>query len=236
MPKEHKVRQGECISSIADKYGLFWEKIWDHSKNSELKNKREDPNTLYPGDVVFVPDKEKKDEYGATEQRHRFRMKGVPAKLILRVMEEPPPEEIETPEDSPEEPEAEEKVLEDRPREGLPYVVEVDGDLTNGTTDDEGMIEITIPPNAKRGRLILDPGTQNEHIVPLKLGGLNPLSQISGVKQRLANLGFDCGDQTDMETPALRAALGAFQEKHGMKVTGDIDQTTRDKLFEIHGS
>ena len=44
MPKQHKVKQGECLSSIAERYGLFPETIANDSDNSELKNERKDLN------------------------------------------------------------------------------------------------------------------------------------------------------------------------------------------------
>jgi LysM repeat protein len=247
MP-EYKVKQGDCLSSIAERYGLFWEKVWNHPKNAKLKEKRKDPNILYPGDVVFVPDKDRKEESGATEQRHRFRKKGTPAKLRLKIMEEsieeeeaPPPSSTPSqPQDTKnvvfEDPQTEERSQEDRPRQNIPYILDIDGNLTEGTTDDDGMIEVNIPPNARQGRLILEPGTTNERVLPLNLGGLNPLSEISGIKHRLKNLGFDCGDTSDEATPGLEAALRAFQEKHGLRVTGEADQATKDKLQDLHGS
>ncbi|MEW6505931.1 MAG: peptidoglycan-binding domain-containing protein, partial [Chloroflexota bacterium] len=87
-----------------------------------------------------------------------------------------------------------------------------------------------------QSRLILEPRTVNERVLLLNLGGLNPLSELSGIKHRLANLGFDCGDTSDEATSGLAAALRAFQEKHGLRVTGEADQATRDKLQELHGS
>ena len=82
MPN-YTVKQGDCISSIAQKHGLFWDKVWNHPKNANLQERRKDPNVLSPGDVVFVPDKDEKEESGATEQRHRFKRKGVPEKLRI---------------------------------------------------------------------------------------------------------------------------------------------------------
>jgi hypothetical protein len=246
MP-EHTVQQGDCISSIAEEHGVFWEKIWNHSGNASLKEKRKDPNVLLPGDVVFVPEKESREESGATDQKHRFRKKGVPAKLRLKIMEGPPEPEP-PPRSSPsgparrdknvsgEDPRAEPRSSEDRPRKNVPYVADIDGRLTEGRTDSEGMIELYIPPGARRGRLILEPGTLQEKVIPLQLGSLNPLSETSGIKQRLTNLGFDCGDQTEEVTPEMRGVLRSFQEKHGLSATGEADQATRDKLKELHGS
>lgn len=247
MP-EYTVKQGDCISSIAEKHGLFWEKVWNHPKNSRLKEQRKDPNILKPGDVIFVPDKEKKEESGATEQKHRFKKKGTPAKLRLRIMEEPVEEEKALPPSSSplqpqntknavfEDPIFESSSQEERPRQNIPYILDIDGNLIEGTTDEDGMIEASIPPNARQGRLILEPRTTNERILPLHLGGLNPLSEISGIKQRLRNLGFDCGDTSEETTPAMEAALRAFQEKHDLRVTGETDQATKDKLKDLHGS
>jgi N-acetylmuramoyl-L-alanine amidase len=65
---------------------------------------------------------------------------------------------------------------------------------------------------------------------------LDPIDVISGVKQRLRNLCFDCGDHSDEETPDLQAALSAFQAKHALSVTGTIDDATRAAILEAHGS
>jgi hypothetical protein len=249
MP-DYTVRQGDCISSIAEKHGLNWENIWNHSNNAQLKEERGDPNVLYPGDVVFVPEKLEKQDSGATEQRHRFRKMGTPAKLRLRIMKEPEPEEPETQQSAAngsdnqdsensytEDPQVEDsQPREDEPNSNVSYTLEVDGNLICGSTDDDGFIECSIPPNAQSGRLIIEPNTPRELSVPLMLGHLNPLSEVSGIKERLANLGFDCGDTDDSITPDFQAAISAFQEKHGLDETGEADQTTLDKLREVHGS
>ena len=125
---------------------------------------------------------------------------------------------------------------EDIPRANVPYILKLDGKNHKGETDGDGRIEIVIPANAKRGELTIDPGNENEAIYQLKLGRLQPLSEISGVKIRLRNLGFDCGDTNENETPSLAAALKAFQEKNGLEQTGELDGATRAKLKQIHES
>src|SRR6185295_4058908 len=92
-----------------------------------------------------------------------------------------------------------------------------------GKTDADGFIDCEMPPNATKGRLILAPGTPHETELPLNFGHLDPIEEISGVKQRLKHLCFDCGDPNDEETPELESALRAFQAKHGLSVTGKID-------------
>ena len=206
MPN-YTVKQGDCISSIAYKHGLFWEKVWDHPQNSKLKEKRKDPNILHPGDIVFVPDKEEKQESGATEQRHRFCKKGVPEKLRITFM-------------AGKEPIANEK-----------YVLDIDGDLRSGATDGEGNLEETIPPNARSAKLWLGEEKQGYEI---DLGHLDPIDEITGVQARLNNLGFHCGKVDGIKGPKTTAALKRFQKKHDLKETGEIDEKTRNALKSAH--
>lgn len=241
----YTLRQGDCITSVAASHGLFWRTVWQHANNAELRQRREDPNILVPGDVVFIPEKRQRPETGATEMRHRFRKKGTPAKLRLRLMREPEREQRQShreptqyppPRDlTRQDPQSDAGPVEDEPRANVPYVVVIDGDTTEGRTDSDGKLEVSIPPGASSGRLIIEPGTPQEATVPIRLGHLNPIDTVSGVKQRLANLTFDCGDVTDEETETYAAAVRAFQEKHGLEATGEVDDATRQKLREAHG-
>jgi hypothetical protein len=124
--------------------------------------------------------------------------------------------------------------IQDEPRANVPCVVEIDGRSIDGTTDADGKIEISIPPGARSGRLVVEPGTPRETAIPLRLGHLNPISAVSGVKQRLSNLGFDCGDDSEEESEAFAAAVRAFQAKHGMDETGRMNDQTRQRLQDVH--
>lgn len=236
MSTKHVVRQGDCISSIAEKYGHFWETIWNHSDNADLKNVRQDPNVLLAEDVVMVPDVEEKQESGGTDERHRFKKKGVPAKIRLKIMREPPPDAGGS-QESGDVIQSTASTPQDETRPDLPYRLEIDGQVTAGSTDGEGMIEFSIPPGARRGKVILEPNTTRAKEIPLMLGALDPVSETRGVKQRLANLGFDCGNTNDDAlTEEAEAALRFFQEEYGLEVSGAVDDATRNKLKEIHGS
>jgi hypothetical protein len=205
---EFTVKQGDCISSIAEKYGHFWEKLWDHPNNAELREKRKDPNVLYPGDIVFIPDKEEKQESAATEQRHRFRKNGVPAWLRLRLLNY------------------------GEPRANESYILDIDGVLFSGTTNADGELECVIPPDAKRGRLRF--GEEHDEYI-LELGSVDPITEISGVQARLNNLGFDCGAADGAMRSETQAALMEFQKEHELPQSGEPDEKTRNKLLEAHG-
>lgn len=230
MP-QHTVRAGDCIYSLARRHGFHWQTLWDHPDNSALKERRGDPGCLQPGDVVALPELRPRSESGATEQRHRFRRKGATVLFRVRLLKEP-----ETQEQSGEEAEAPEP----EPLADVEYVLEVDGVLSRGRTDGEGRIETAIPPDARCGRLTLEPGTANERVQELTLGGLDPVDEESGVRIRLTNLGYPSaasGEASGEEAgSALQEALRSFQRDHGLDVTGEADQETRDRLMSEHGS
>ena len=209
----YTVASGDCLSSIADKFGFFWKTLWEAPENADLKAKRKNPNVLYTGDQVFIPDLKLKTEQRATEQRHRFRLKGVPAKLKLRLMRL------------------------GKPRANIRYTLAVDGKLFDGTTDSEGRISQRIPPGATRGRLVLTEGTMVEEKI-LNLGGIDPVEELSGVQGRLRNLGYNCpagGSEDGQVDEETQKAIKEFQSDEGLPATGECDDATRQKLKAIHG-
>ncbi len=56
--EEYKIKRGDTISKIGIAYGYKaseWKKIWDNIKNAHLKNIRNVPEHINPGDIVFIP-------------------------------------------------------------------------------------------------------------------------------------------------------------------------------------
>ena len=209
---DYVVKEGQCISSIAKDTGHFWKTIWDEPANSELREIRQDPNVLLPGDRVTVPDIRPKQEPGETEMRHRFVRKGEPAMFRVRILED------------------------DEPRAGEPYTVEVIGGAPiSGTTDADGLVQFNIPGSAKGG--VLRVGEAEDQLeLDLSFGHLSPVSEVTGVQQRLKNLGYDCGPLDGVCGARTRAAVKTFQAASGLPPTGKIDEATRRKLQEQYGS
>ena len=242
MAEHYVVQPGDCIASLATARGLFVDTVWNHAENSELKLKRKSPYLLKPGDVVFLPDKTQDTQDCGSEQVHNFVKKGVPFKLRLRLTEDvyeekPAPEGqqsggLHASETDP----VVTMTFTTKPRANVPYRLVAGGEAFDGSTDGDGKIEIEVPPTATDGVLTLEPGTIKETVINLLIGYLDPIEEISGIKQRLINLGFDCGEQGDEETPELADAIRAFQAWHNLKETGKVDAELRDKLREIHGS
>jgi hypothetical protein len=50
------VRQGDYLTKIAHRFGLEAAAVWSHSANADLRARRADPEQLYPGDVLQLPE------------------------------------------------------------------------------------------------------------------------------------------------------------------------------------
>src|SRR5512138_919173 len=167
----HTVEQGECLESIAFAAKHFWETLWSHANNRELRKARGTPNVLMPGDQVFIPALRPKTIPCSTGALHRFVRKGVPSKLSLTLEDE-----------------------HKAPLANQPYRLEIGELVLRGTTDAKGHLEQPIPPSARSGRLYV--GAKSKRVFDLALGGMDPITEISGIQSRLNNLGFACGSVT----------------------------------------
>src|SRR5882724_2062638 len=244
MPIDHTIAQGECILSIANRYGHKWETIWNAPENQALRKKREHPGVLFPGDHVSVPDRKPKTLTLPANQRHKIKVVLNLVTVRLRLMQPPPP-----PKDDPTTAQAsgDHKTVtvddppppgkkDDEPRKDAAFEVRVDGKVvTSGKSDGDGYIEFKLRPEVAAAELIVEAGTLKELRLPLALGGLDPITEVSGVKQRLYNLGLDCGDTTDEVHENLAAVVAAFQEAQGLGASGEVDDQTRDRLRKVHG-
>ncbi len=209
---EREVAQGESLPSIAVETGHNWQTLWDHPENADLKQARQDPAVLYPGDRVFVPPIRLRQESGATEKRHRFRRLG--GMVILRRA----------------------FLREGQPRANEPYVGDIDGTLIDGVLDREGMFERRVRPNAQRLHIRIGRTAEEQTEHEFELSGLDPIDTVSGLQARLNNLGYDAGPIDDVWGPQTRCALIEFQKDAGLPGTGELNDATRQALVSEHGS
>ncbi|MDX2132079.1 MAG: peptidoglycan-binding domain-containing protein [Planctomycetota bacterium] len=215
MPSEgttHRVISGECIASIAVRAGHFPDTVWNHPDNQALRELRADPNVLLVGDEVFVPALREKQESCATEQKHRFRRKGVPSELNVRIE------------------------FNGEPRADIPYTLVIDGVSTDGQTDADGWVRAPIPPGARDARLTLRPQGKPPEEIHLQLGHLDPADTVSGQKGRLRNLGYYHGPIDNTRCDEFQSAVRVFQKKMSLPETGRVDAATRDKIKSEHQS
>lgn len=207
MSLRYRVKQGDCISSIADAHGHLPDTIWFDPDNSGLREKRGNRDVLYEGDIVIVREKNIDTEAVSTDTKHVFRRKGIPKKMKVQFL------------------------LRGEPRASQPYRLELDGHLRNGKTDANGWTSHLISPQARIAVFIFeDDGTYT-----LELGLLDPVTETSGVQARLRNLGFYCGECDGNANEVLELAIRKFQESEGLDATGRMNATTENALKEAAG-
>ena len=202
---DYKVKQGDCLSSIAVEHGFFPDTVWNHDQNRELRACRPDPNVLEDGDRIFIPDKRLGSQTAASEETHRFRRKGVPELLRLQLEEG------------------------GEARASLEFRIVIDGKIERGFTDDKGWLECSIPANARTAELLI--GESESYTI--KLGHLDPVDSREGLVARLCNLGHLSAANPGDEEIAL--AIAAFQKEHKLATTGETDAALQDKLVAAHG-
>jgi N-acetylmuramoyl-L-alanine amidase len=211
----HTVSQGECLSSIALHYGFAdWRTIYNHASNASFRQLRPNPNLIYPGDQVFIPETETRTEAAPTDNWTDFKVEHQKTFCRIRVMDG-----------------------NNAAFANKKYSLDINGQLSEGQTGGDGMIEKEIPPDADSGTLTIwfDNDTSKPGVVwNLKFGTLDPYDTTSGVQARLKNLGYDPGPIDGILGPLTAAALRGFQSCNNLTVNGTADTATKNKLKELH--
>lgn len=193
------VTSGMCLGAIADASGHFWETLQELPANKEVLQGYREAHMLRQGDRITVPPLQQKEEACAMNRRHRFRRRGVPEKLRLRMVD----------------------IFEVMANE--PYILVVDGERRDGTTDADGLLDEWIAPGAQSAILYI-----GEDTYELLLGALQPASTLPGAMAHLLNLGY-LFEPTEVEAE-IRAAIGAFQVDRFLEPTFALDETTVSAL------
>lgn len=207
MPLQHRIESGDSVSRLAKLYGFLPQTIWDAPENSELRSRREDMNMLMPGDVLVIPDKRVDPISLTTGRAHRFRLKGTLAHLRMQLYDF------------------------GEPRAGQKFTLTVGKHVVEGTTDGDGILDAQVPVLATSGQLVVG---EDQFVIEVMFGHLDPASELSGIQQRLLNLGYTCHDSPGELGASTKRALQEFQFTHGLEVTGEIDEATRARIVELH--
>ncbi|BBO81500.1 peptidoglycan-binding protein [Desulfosarcina ovata] len=207
MPK-HIVKQGEHLVGIATSYHfLNYKKIWEDSNNTELKKSRKNPNILFPGDQIYLPEYITNTIDITTEQRHRFIVKKVPLSINIVIKNE-----------------------DNAPISNTECSITIEEKKFSHITDIEGKIIQPISHKITKGTLaIFD--TQYD----LLIGSLDPITEVSGQKERLINLGY-YPDNNDKESDqSFLSAVEEFQCDNNLFVDGICGPKTQAKIVKIYG-
>jgi peptidoglycan hydrolase-like protein with peptidoglycan-binding domain len=245
MAGMHTVKQGEYMAFIAAQYGFTnWQTIWNLPQNANLKSQRQNPNVLFPGDQVYVPDPAVKNVAKPTDNTHTFKLKNSTLKLLLTLQD-----------------------MYEKPIANAKCVLSLDGNTVNVTTDGNGGINQDIPPKTQSGILVIQDSQTplNNTQIPILIGNLDPVDQVSGQIARLNNLGYAAGDPSKppvsgdgnsdgnsaggggdgadgasgtgslFSTDPFSSAVQEFQCDNGLTVDGICGPVTQASLKQVHG-
>jgi hypothetical protein len=208
MIRTHVVRAGEYLAKIAHNAGLDPEAIWNHPKNAELRARRPDRNILSEGDVLFlsVEDPAPLSLQIGGANRYAATVPEVETHIRFGNAKEPYANE--------------------------PYVVEGLDERVEGTTDAEGGLTITAPVTIRVVNVRLPTRGLKFSV---RLGDMDPISEVSGVQLRLSSLGYLKAPSSGTLDEATTEALRSFQAKAGIERTGTMDPATLEALKAAYG-
>ena len=215
------VGRGEDLQSIAARLGFDPEEVWNASENQGLRELRDNPQVLAPGDVLYVPDVEETELAlrAKTTNEYTADIEYVEVNLARSAGG-------------------------GEARANEPYEVHGLREVVRGNADGEGRIPLEVPAHVRTLHVYFPEQRSSARV---RLGHLDPPTEASGIRARLFNLGYlASGDvlgprYAPNRSPAaaaaeLRAAVEHFQEDAGLEVTGELDQQTCTAIRDRHGS
>ena len=207
------IQQGDYLTKLASRRGFDEDKVWNDPKNEALRKTRKDPNQLVTGDVLYVPERKPVWTPIKIGQVNTFVADVKRTKVKLRF------------------------VSKGKPLSNEPYTL--DGGLPKeGKTDGDGVVEADVLVTTSTVRVHF---AGRREVFTAHIGHLDPVDEATGAHQRLVALGAFGRPQGGALGPgfskeSLAQALVAFQRANALPATGTLDDATRGKLVELHGS
>jgi hypothetical protein len=179
------IRQGDYLLSLAHKFGFDADTVWKDPANADLQKLRPDPNILCPTDILHVP-----DESAAPE------MVEVTTGTTNVFVSDAPMVTLTV-------------IFADESLASQAFTVQELPGLEQPPTDASGKLTLSVPVTSKTATIVF---TDAGPTFRLKIGHLDPIGTLSGIVQRLQNLGYiDFDAELGSEhLEFIRMALRAF--------------------------
>lgn len=210
--RPYVVRQGDYLVKLAFVHGFDAEEVWQDAKNEEIRGRRGDHNILAPGDIVYLPVKAKEGLAIVKGATNKYTAKVPKIDVTLAF-----------------------KNADGTPLSGEPY--EIRGAPPSSeplATDADGLVTIQVPVTAREVCIVFP---EQHFSYTARIGDLDPGHEMSGVAQRLRNLGHLARDASspEVDEEEVRMAIASFQAATGASPTGELDDQTQAALFKNHG-
>ncbi|MFO0759855.1 MAG: peptidoglycan-binding protein [Byssovorax sp.] len=212
--RPYVVRQGDYTGRLAARFGTDADTLWSDPQNRELADQRPDRDVLAPGDILHVPERSPATQALRPHRTNRYQAT-VPRTNLSLVMRS-----------------AGQPIRNERCA-----VHGITRDPIEASTDGDGRLALQIPVHVGEITVVI-PGRNIS--CPVRIGHLDPLTEWSGIRSRLTQLGYlrrvGADEGHEAPRPLVAVALRRFQEDQGLPPTGEPDETTRDRLRRAHGS
>jgi hypothetical protein len=207
------VRRGDYLLKIALRMGFDADTVWNDPKNADLRAARPNNRLLCVGDVLYVPEKPPRAWQSLSVGSSNKFKATVPAVHVALKF-----------------------VFEGKPLASKKCTIRELPALGELTTKSDGALEFDVPMAMDLVTVLFaDMGL----IQPLRIGHLDPVTEPSGVYQRLNNLGCVLDEPDDSGAPSaqdLKEPLADFLRAEGMSdASGDLDDAARAKLKSVYG-
>jgi hypothetical protein len=203
----HVVKRGEHLHEIAVRYGADVSRIWGLPENQRLKDQGRTPGQLASGDVVYVP---------LVKRNFLPLSSGQTNTLTAQV----PKTEVTV------------NIHGDDGKGIANVAFEVQALGLKGQSDGDGNICIKNVPYAFK--VLLVHLVERDVTLQVLVGGLDPVSTVSGKAQRLAHLGYLCEGAAGASDSTILDAFKLFCADHSMDASSVSDQES--ELARAHGS
>jgi N-acetylmuramoyl-L-alanine amidase len=180
--------------------------LWNDPANGQLRLRRPNPHIMAAGEAVHVPELIYQEVDRPTDARHRFRAEVHPLELALAFFE-----------------------WNGAASTHVPAEVRIDGKEVAAQSK-AGTLRVPLDPLSDRCALKLG---DEEQVA--RIGFLQPIDTVAGVRQRLNNLGLRAGDADDPQALDYRSAVEEFQCDHHLAIDGKVGPATRSALVKAHG-
>jgi hypothetical protein len=222
------VRQGDFVDLLAHNYGFDADDVWNDSANDDLRQNRDNPNVLYPTDVLYIPSPPDPASVSLQTGTTNTFVSDVPTVPVQLRFDYPD-------------------------LASQAFTIDEIPELTGLLADGDGIAKFEVPINIGDFTVTF---TSSGTSFAFVLGNLDPVGTLSGIFQRLQNLGY-IPREVDVDTSdlePLRRALQRFRDYNmdpddaldadsplppaygGLDDDGNLDPKVAQLLTSVHGS
>lgn len=206
MARQHTVEKGECMATIAKRFGfLNWKTIYDDPKNASFREDNPDPTCIQPGSSLYIPDKKRETVKAAGRPKVTFVAKKPELYFTVMLIDH-----------------------QNRPLSDIPYTLTIGEQQYSGNTVG-GYIEHAITVDDKEGELSIRPYEEfPDWIVACKfqLGHLDTAESVAGHQQRSHHKRNYTGPPDGNADSATKAAICRLQIANNMAPDGSATPKT----------